>query len=156
MCSPALGPAVLCFGNDVAFATSRFAKVWLSSLAFDTRLASGLMPGAPKVCISTVQRFGLCHRKVTHLKWYSKLFSETFGFAFSWYFSQICICVLLYCDTPYPLGTKLDMPIHIYSYSPFQLFYSGWSMSALFKTPLPPRFEAHNSVRLIVWSQVLW
>ena len=31
----------------------------MSRLAFDTRLASGLMPGAPKVRISTVQRFGL-------------------------------------------------------------------------------------------------
>jgi hypothetical protein len=26
------------------------------------------------------------------------------------YFSQICICVLLPYDTPYPLDTKLDMP----------------------------------------------
>ena len=40
-------------------ATSGYAEVLLSSLAFDTRLASGLVPGAPKVRICTVQRFGL-------------------------------------------------------------------------------------------------
>jgi hypothetical protein len=33
----------------------------MSCLAFDTRLASGLMSGAPKVRICTVQRFGLRH-----------------------------------------------------------------------------------------------
>jgi hypothetical protein len=33
----------------------------MSRLAFDTCLASGLMPETPKVRISTVQRFGLRH-----------------------------------------------------------------------------------------------
>ena len=42
-------------------ATSGYAEVLLSSLAFDTRLASGLMLGAPNVRIRTVQRFGLRH-----------------------------------------------------------------------------------------------
>ena len=34
----------------------------MSRLAFDTRLASGLMPGAPKVRIFIVQRFDLRQR----------------------------------------------------------------------------------------------
>ncbi len=39
--------------------TSGYAEVRLSSLAFDTRLASGLMPGVPKERIRTLQRFDL-------------------------------------------------------------------------------------------------
>ncbi len=38
-------------------------------------------------------------------------------------FSQICICVFLSYDTPYPLGTKLDIQIlaKVYSISPLFL-----------------------------------
>jgi hypothetical protein len=48
MISPALGSAVLHWGADVALTTS---VLWKSNLGltFDARLASGLMPGAPKV-----------------------------------------------------------------------------------------------------------
>ncbi len=60
-CIRTCSPAIWQWCGDSPHQTSGFAKVWLSSLAFDTCLASGLMPGAPKVHISTVQRFGLPH-----------------------------------------------------------------------------------------------
>ena len=58
-CSPLLQPCVKAMMWRSTMSTS--AKVWLSSLAFDTRLASGLMPGTPKVRIVQYRDGGLCH-----------------------------------------------------------------------------------------------
>ena len=43
------------------YATSPSAEIWLNSLAFDTCLASGLMPGTSKVRIVQFRDSGLSH-----------------------------------------------------------------------------------------------
>ncbi len=58
-CSPVLGPAVLCCGNDVASRHLRICRGLTQSSGLRYTSSIWPWPGVPKVGIRTVQRIGL-------------------------------------------------------------------------------------------------